>query len=85
MEKTEKLEKGYTDEQLKAFLLQAFREKRCIRRTADGHWEKFPPPLHEPPQTVESAHPASQKSPETPRSRWQRLLQKIKTFKINVR
>jgi hypothetical protein len=33
-----KLEKGYSNKELNAFMMQAFREKKYPRRTADGGW-----------------------------------------------
>jgi hypothetical protein len=36
-----KLEKGYTKDELNAFMQQAFREKKRFRRTADGGWETY--------------------------------------------
>jgi hypothetical protein len=35
----EKLEKGYTQGELNAFMQQAFKNRKTPRRTADGGWE----------------------------------------------
>jgi hypothetical protein len=56
----EKLEKGYTREELSAFMQQAFKNRKTPRRTADGGWEAveklyertFPVSEHEAPEAT---------------------------------
>jgi hypothetical protein len=66
----EKLEKGYTREQLKEFSREAFREKKAIRKTPDGSWETYVVTATEPPHFDEASEAA-----EAPKKKgfWRRL------------
>jgi hypothetical protein len=67
----EKLEKGYTQEELKAFSREAFRGNRRIRKSEDGGWETYVVTVTEPPHFEDTPVQPS----EAPKKKgfWRRL------------
>jgi hypothetical protein len=73
----EKLESGYTREQLKEFSREAFRAKKAIRKTPDGSWETYVVTATEPPrfdETTATQETTSDVQKKEKKGFWRRLL-----------